>query len=260
MSSTTNPIYPAEGYPLSRAQLRKRMGKDDPLFNFASRYALRDSVLFVDDFLGDTINLDNYAVANSGGSGAADFAVNVQRDGVIQGATGTTDNGSISLITPLIYYGDANCGMEARFKCDVVTGYNFEVGFIDAVPGSDAGAISDIDTPAANATDCAVLTIDTDQTLTTLAFATAGSTFTTTKTVPTGPITNLAAATYATVRIQLAGNTAHCWVNGKKIATHNGNKVEGGNALALWVYVRTRNTTAKVFALDYLAAWQDRNV
>ena len=251
---------PLKGYPLSRAELRKRMDLDDPIYNFLDKYASRDTVHFVDDFLVDTINLDNYALANSSGTGAANFAINVQRDGVIRGATGTTSDGSISLTTPAIYYGDANCGMEIRFKCDTVTSYNFEVGFIDAVPTSNGSGVSDVDTPAATATDCALLAIDTSQTITTLAFVTAGSSFTTTATTLTTPITNLTAATYATARIQLVGDNAFCWVNGVLAAKHTGSKVEGGDALALWVYVRTRNTTTKNFDVDIISAWQDRNI
>lgn len=249
---------PLRGYPLSRAELRKRLDLDNPVYNFLSKYALRDTVFFYDDFLVDTINLDSYALADSAGTGKADFAINAARDGTIRGTTGTTDNGSISLITPKLYYGDANCGMEIRFKSDVVTGYNFEVGFIDAVPTSNGSGVSDVDTPAATATDAALLQIDTDQTLQTLAFVTAGSSFTTTATTLTGT-TNLTAATYATARIQLVGNNAFCWLNGVLVAKHTGNKVEGGDGLALWIYVRTRDTTTKNFDVDYLAAWQDRN-
>ena len=249
-------FYPASGYPASKAELAKFRGMGGPLNRFLQTFAYKDRVFFFDDFLGDTINLDNYALANSGGAGAANFAIQVLRSGVIRSATGTTDDGSLSLIGPAIWYGDANCGMEIRFKYDVVTGYNTEVGFAAAVPGSNASAVTDIDTPTV-LDETAVLQIDTDQTLTTLAFATGGTSFTDTATTVTGT-TVLTAATYAIVRIQLIGNMAACWINGYREAVHSGDKVEGGNPLALWVYSRTRNTTTKLLDIDYVAMWQDR--
>lgn len=252
---------PRRDYPLSRAQIRRFTSGNSAMHDFLSQYATRDAVVFFDDFLGDTINLDNYAVANSGGTSAADFALVAAVNGTIQGDTGTSDNGSISLIGPAIWKGDNNAGMEIRFKMDAVTDVHWEVGFINGVPGSNTGGINDIDTPTVYMTDGAVVGMDTDQTLKTMAFVTEGST---TGQDPTK--TNLgtlapAAATYMTVRIQLKGNHAAAWVNGTLYATHASDAdghVEGGTLLAPWVYVQTRSTTPKFFDVDYLRIWADR--
>lgn len=237
--------------------------------DFLEFRAFRDRAFYLDDFLGDTIDLNYYAVANSSGSGAANFAINVQNGtGVIRGTTGTTDNGSVSLVGPIIYRGDNNAGIWVRFKVDDITSLNFEVGFIDAVPGSNASGVSDVDTPAATMGDGALLQMDTDQTLTTLAFVTVGSTANqTVKATTLTGTTTPTNATFMDVVVQLISNDAFCIVNdggAARVAHTNGTGnnsagfVEGGVSLAPWVYVRTRNTTTKNFDIDAIATWSDR--
>jgi hypothetical protein len=80
---------------------------------------------------------------------------------------------------------------------------------------------------------------------------------TTTPTTLTG-FTTPTAATYYTVRIQLIGDAAYCWVNGVLRASHTGSKVEGGNLLRPWVYVRTRDTTDHLTDIDYVELWANR--
>lgn len=250
----------------SRAVLRKKLGGKSPLYEFLDYYAFRSTKFKYFDFLGDTIDLDYWAVANSGGTGVANFAAAVIDGGAIRGNTGTTDNGSQSLVGPIIYSGDRNCGMWARVKFDVVTGQNWEIGFIDAVPGSNGPGVSDIDTPAFTAADSAVLHRDTDQTLTTMAFATNGSTAgqPDQATTLTG-ITVPTAAVYMDVIVQLEGNNAYCFVgdttSGYTTVSHNTDTdghVEGGVLLAPWVYVRTRSTTAIVTDISAMAVWNDQ--
>jgi hypothetical protein len=271
-----NKRFPRTGSPLSRESLRRMMGYGQ-MYDFMDFFT-GDKVHHYDDFLGDTINLDMYAVANSGGAGAASFATQVLPSGAIRSASGTTDNGACNLIMPLNWYGDLNCGMEVRWKIDDPLGFSFDIGFIDAVPGSTGSAVSDIDTPAFTAADCAVLHLDTDQTLATLAFGTKGSTAnqdakktnmiaSAGTTIGAGVALGLpVAATWNTTRVQLSGNDAYCWINGILVASHtttgsganSAGAVEGGIALAPWIYNRTRNTTTKLFDVDYIRVWMDR--
>lgn len=239
------------GYPLQIANLP--MGRN-ALRRFLSPYATRDIVRIYDDFTGLSLDTSKWAVANSGGAGAANFAINTQAGGVVRGATGTTDNGSQSMVGPVILAPNKNIFMECRFKYDVVTGVNFELGLIDAVPGSNGSGVSDVDTPAVTMTSGAVLQMDTDQTLTAMAFVTgdasaAASAATTTTTVPV-------AATYMTVRIETRGAYAKCWVNGVEEATLAG--PTAGTLLAPWVYSRTRNTTTHLMDIDYIHVWCER--
>ena len=238
--------------------------------DFLSFYGFRDTAFWIDDFIGDTINLDFWAVANSSGTSAADFAANIAQSsgtGVIQSDSGTTDNGSTSIIGPIIYKGDQNCGMAARFKVDDVTSWSFDVGFIDAVPASNTAGVNDVDTPTVFMADGAVIHMNTDQTLQVPALVTVGSTAnqgakaTTTGLAP-------ANATFCTAMIQIVGNDVFAQFNngsGQVFIEHtngvSGNSaghVEGGVALAPWIINLTRNTTAKFMDVDFVAVWTDR--
>lgn len=264
-------LAPLSGNPLSRAELRKKMGSG-PLYQFLDFYST-DKVHFFDDFLGDTINLDNYAVANGGGAGVASFAINVQSGGVIRATTGTANDAtaSASLIMPLNWYGDKNCGMEVRWKLETsVAAYKVEIGFADAVPSSNTGVVNDEDTPTGYGADFAIMSIDTSETFKTPGFYTDGSTTdqgikrTSGAGIP-GMLNNDGVtpiiSTYITTRVQLVGNSAYCWVNGKLIASHDDDpegNVEGGVALAPWIYVAANSATSKSLDVDYIRCWQDR--
>ena len=256
--------------PASLAEIRKHIPRG-PLHEYLAKFAWQDKVLFLDDFLGDAINLDMYAVANSSGTSAADFAHNLQRNGAIQSDTGTTDDGSVSIIGAINWYGDYNAGIEVRIKTDVVTDVNLEVGFIDAVPAANAGGVTDEDTPTTAFADGALMSVDTDETFKKLGFYTKGSTAGQgVKRTSLGPVPSLTgttdalpvADTYFTVAVQLVGNSAYLFVNNKLMASHDDDpqgNLEGGVALAPWIYTRTRSTTAVFTSIDYIAMWADRS-
>lgn len=263
-------LFPNNGFRMSEATLRKEMGKS-PLFEFL-RMRASDDRMFMDDIPG--INhfpitmLETYwTPANSGGTSAANFATVVGAGpGYIQGDTGTDDNGSISLVGPIIYQGDLNVGCMFDFQIDDPTQYNLELGFTSAVPGSNAPVVTDIDTPNVAVADAAVLTIDTDQTIATLAFATDGTTanFDDKATTITAPLTNFTAATRHRVVIQLFGNYAAVAIDGVWAAIHDASVdadgcIEGGSLVAPWIYCRTRHSgTAKFPRLYNFAIWQDK--
>ena len=256
----------ANGYPHSIRRLENGTLRDAVAKGFLSRFATRDIESGKDDFDG-ALDTTFWAVANSGGTSAANFAVDAPC-GTITGDTGTTDNGSISLVSDFKFKGDQNCGMEIAIQTDIVADFNLEVGFASAVPGSNASVVSDVDTPAITA-DAAILTVDTDQTLTTLAFVTDGSTANQdvkATTISGAPgLTNgnfPVAATYMVVRIELSGNSAYCYINGKLVASHDDDpqgNIEGGTGLGIWVYCRTRSTTAVFPKIDYVEYWQERS-
>lgn len=256
---------------LSDAEVEE-VARSKSLYRFLSMYA-RGSRTF--DFFDFTENaaIGDYpfAVAKAGGTADANFAIpsTKVRNGVITATTGTDDNNSLSLAGQLIHRGADNAGMEVRLQLDVVTGFNLEVGFIDAVPGANASGVSDVDTPAAAFTNGAVFQIDTDQTLATLATVTKGDAASqaiaaTTLTSPT----TLTAATYMTFSVQMvqAGSSSSIcnvlfFIDGKLVARHQAaaGAVNAATLLATWIYLRTRNTTAKVPTVDYIAHWSDRN-
>lgn len=226
---------------------------------------LRSNVVYMeDDFLDDTIS--SVAHNLSADATATTFVWAAAASGTVQGSTGTTDNGYHALNGDVIWLGDKNCGMEARFKLDVVTGFSIEVGFTDALTDETLPAVTDVDTPATGngATDVAVIHIDTDQTLATAAFVSesTGSTYAAQKVnlgtwVPT-------AAVYYTYRVQLAGDNAYCAIfdaNGNLVPSTNKSlslALEGGTLVRPHILIGTRNTTAKVTDLDLIRVWQDR--
>ena len=265
---------PRQGVPQSKEELKKLMGRGR-MYDFLTPQLRPDYQVFFDDFNGDTINLDNWALANSGGTGAVNFAKQVGRGGWVRGESGTTDDGSISMIGPLEWYGDANVYAECRVKIDAITGLDFEFGLIDAVPSSNGAGVTDEDTPTAAFADGAVISIDTDETYQKLGYYTKGSTANQgiKRTSASGsyahPLNGASvtsgvpdAAEWVTYGIALRGDYSYTfWINGNAIAhaaPASAGHIEGGIALALWFYCRTRNTTTKTPDIDYAYAIQER--
>lgn len=270
-----NRLDPARGYDRSNYQLG-RSQLNNPLRDFLRDIAVRDRVAFFDDFLGDTIDLNNYAVVKQG-TGVA-FALAVATNGTIQASTETgVVTSPVSLISPAIWAGNNNASFEARFKINTVaTTYIMEAGFIDAVPAAAGPGVADIDLIAggtgATMTCGALFQIATNQTHTSVAFVTAGG-FTsqtlasTLITAATSGFTTPAAATYLTVKVQLLTNSgetgkskAYCWINGKLLAKHEAaaGAVNGQQGLAFWFYGQAVASNALVYTIDYIRVSQDR--
>lgn len=272
MATTTR--KPRNGYPLSNRELRKLMGINSTLYDFLRFYATRSVIHQFDDFTGDTINLDLYAVANGGGASAASFAISLAEDGMIRATTGTANDAtaSASLIGPLNWYGDRNCGIEIRAKASAVASVKLEFGFIDGVPSSNAPGVTDEDTPTAAFADGAVISLDSSETSTVLQFTTKGSTASqdiqATVLSSTNRVPNFTSGTtpvlaeWFTVRVEIIGNMAYAWANGKLFASHDtqaAGAVEGGVALAPWIYVGANSATSRTLDVDYIRVWKDRN-
>lgn len=219
----------------------------------------KDAVYFIDDFLGDTIDTNNWLLSKD--TGATSFAISAAANGEAAGATGTTDNDGYSIIGSAIWKGDLNCGFEARVKSSLVAGFQMEIGLIDAATDKTLPVVTDVDTPAVGngGGNVAVFHIDTDQTLTTMAVVTDNESAVAKEDVSTFTPT---ADTYNTYRIQLTGNGVQWFIfsaSGQLLHEGGGDlAVEGGTLVAPWVYHRTRNTTSKAATIDYIACWQER--
>lgn len=260
-------LAPTSGSILEDRQLLKEMG-NKPLMQFLSMFAWNERFMHVGHGVSDfetAIDTGFWTVANSSGTGQQNFATQVAEGGYLQGDSGTGDNDSISNVGPIIYAGDRNVGMEGVIRIDDVSENNFEIGFIDAVPGANASGVSDIDTPAAAFADGALIQYDTDQTAQGLAFVTDGSTASQNVAATTFTTTTaMVDATWHSFRIQMFGNFVACWFDGFLEAVHDASTtqsagaLEGGVLLAPWLYCRTRNTTAKFPRLQYLYVWGDR--
>jgi hypothetical protein len=261
-------LNPFRGYPRSDAQLAK-YGLSNPQRDFLKYSATRDRVVFFDDFLGDAINLDFYALAQSQTS--TNFAVAVAESGTIAATTAATTTASVSLVTPAIWKPDRNLEIEVRLKVNTVASQIIEVGLVDGVPGSDAPAVTDIDVPTFAGTNAAIFQINTAQTHAGFAFATLGAFTgqthaTTLLTTSNSPITGPTANTFFTVNIQTITNVtgksmAYCWVNGQLVAKHDtaaAGHINGQQALAFWIYFQTIAAAAKIPTIDYIWISADR--
>lgn len=251
---------------------RKRNRMD----NLLEFFAFQDRYFHIDDFTQDTIDLDYYALAKTSGGDEVNFAINTTSGaghGGIAASTGATAAQTCSAIGPLIYKGDKNVGMWVRFKLDDVTDVEWEVGFVAAVPGSNASAVTDVDTPTVVMTDGAVIHCDTGQTLAIPAFVTEGSTANQgIKATSFGltPVND----TYMEATIQIQGDDAvatlktasgSSTVLGFSQVKHNsratGNTagyIEGGTAIAPWLFVGALGNAARLMTVDALAIWSDR--
>lgn len=284
-------VTPTNGYIWSSAELRKGVGQRGPFFNFLDkRLSFADKFFRMDDFDNKTLDTNLWAVA-TGTTGSTLGAILLPGSGTTTGLVGigsgwmrmagTTDGGA-SIIGPLEYFGTQNCGMEVKMRIAQTSANNsiLEIGFVDSLPAGGAQAILDIDTPVAATTNAslALFAIDPSQTLKTSAFVTAGSSAgtayaikaTTLPFIQGGVATTTATfvppvdGSVFTVRIELRGGTAYCFVNGYLAARHQtlaaGNVtgfVNPTTALAPWIWIKGVILLSTIH-VDYIAVWQDR--
>ncbi|KKL73193.1 hypothetical protein LCGC14_2077400, partial [marine sediment metagenome] len=88
--------------PTSLAQLTRGRGWNSELVGFLLPFARQDFIYHEYDFtetaITDAPNID-WALANSGGTSAASYTTKANdQNGAINGDTGTTDNGGLSII------------------------------------------------------------------------------------------------------------------------------------------------------------------
>lgn len=255
--------------PSSRAYAERLGGSHSKLPLALWPLMWEDSVWVFDDFMQDTLNLDYWTLSADGTATTFAISSTIVVAGTIAGSTGTTDEGFHSIKGPLAYFGDNNCGMEIRWRQDVVTNDLVEMGFVDALTDDTLPAINDIDTPTITngAVNVAVIVKDYSQTLKTLAFVTDGDTsnFNTTKT--NLGTQDLTAATYITGRVAIAGDVAFCGLYGAngellQFASHGtatADSVEGGTAAQPWFIIGCKEASNAIVAtMDYISAWEDR--
>ena len=273
----TGSTYGRERHPSSFRHLSRIGPSESELARFLYPLANRDVVYVFDDFIGGqnqepTATDWNESIWNAkvNNAGTAFVPGGTQLvNGVIIGATGAYSEDTTSFFTDLEWAGDNRCGMEVRWLVDTIDGSEWEIGFNNAITAAEEPILGDIDTPSYDDGDALCLVgQQTGATLTTLAMVTDGSTtnMNATKTdLGTRAMTN---ATYATVRVQLDGNSSFVYgfdANGGLVesASHGGligSQVEGGTLLqsrALWE--ANTNSTVNV-SVDYWGIWQDRYV
>ena len=224
--------------------------------------AWEDFVFEKDDFVVSTLNSDMWTLAVDGGT---TFAIPGTRivGGAVSGATGVADNDGLSIrLNSAILTGNRGGGMACRFRSDTVSGFQFEIGLTDTLTDFTLPGVTDIDTPAVGngSTNLAAVHMDTDQTLTTMSFASYDGT--TAAKDDLGTLTPTA-ATWMTVIVQMIGTTPICIIDRAQEGSAGFGVLNAGisqTALMLpYAYFRTRNTTTKNIDIDYIAFWQERD-
>lgn len=247
----------------------------DAMRAFLYPYANRDVVFQHIDFTEVTFNGDPWTKTVDTGP---DFAIAANPGGTLRFTTQTDDNEGGSLISAAIFKGDLNCGAEVRVKGSSWADIAFEFGFIDDVTDKTTPAVTDIDTPTfgAGLAEAAVISMDTDQTLKTMALCSKSATFTTAKKELVYNNANPVAAftptadVYNTFRIQIHQNIIHCFVFNDKqefishtkivpTTASTGSGIEGGTAVKLWLAIANKvGSASRTYDIDYISFWQDR--
>ncbi|MDQ1307673.1 MAG: hypothetical protein QG671_3506 [Actinomycetota bacterium] len=259
--------YPLNGIPLSRAELRKVVGKGH-VYEFLNHFA-RDTVRFWDDFLVDTLNTDFYAAAAGGDATTwAHLAGTV--NGVVKGITGDTGATSgLQLYTPAFYKGDYNIGCIVRFQVSSIASLRLEIGFADVLPSVNTTVVNSLSTPTfgsgpGDPGDAAVYVYDKTSTTVTTGLYTLGSggigAAKKAVTATTSPLYGEPAAnTYQTWRVEVVGNLATAWVDGILVAQNTASAVEGGTAMSFVISAKANaDSSSHNILLDYVEVWHDR--
>lgn len=234
-------------------------------------------MFITDDFTGAVLDTTRWIIAKIASNGTNFIPATTQiASGIASGATGAIAGDHISIRSGTSWAGDNNCGMEIRWRVDNNVAMQWETGFNDPMTSytsTATSAINDIDTPTITngTTDVALVGMDTQQTLTTMAYITDGSTsnMNTTKTnLGTRTPTN---STFQTVRVQLsqvasavAASAAYVLDNNNGLqesASHGGttaSQIKGDVLLEARFYMEAATTTAENVDIDYISCWQDR--
>ncbi len=233
--------------PHSFAHVKDITPLNSHLANFLKAFASEDVYYRKWEFDGNALIDDFWTLASD--ATATDFTVPSPQElgGVLLGSTGATDNGGLSMRGPTVVKGDKRAYLHVHFSVSAITSLQFEIGFIDAITDPKAPVITDVDTPASGngASDIAVVHMDTDQTLKTMALVTDGvTTGMACGKVNIGTLTPTA-ATEMCIRLMVDVNDVSCWVDNQR-SYYKGrgpNVIEGGTLLMPWIFFRTRVAT-----------------
>lgn len=223
-----------------------------------------------DDFSKSTLSGEWTTATDAGATAFAQpAAASAILGGGITGSTGASANEAVAIHGKPNWAGDNNAGMWVTWSLDVVTSAVIEFGLVDPLTDHTNVSISDIDTPAITngAVTMAMLSMDTAQTLTTMALVLDGdATYATSKILPAdqgfSAFSPTAGTVYNTV-FQTQGDMVRCatftsaYVPVFDISTRAA-AFEGGTQVLPLFFVKTLNTTPKVATLKRFWVWGDK--
>ena len=239
-----------------------------------------DTVFIYDDFLNEALDQTNgFWIAKTNGTGASALTVPDTLNGILRLIGGTDDNGYGGQVGQLSFSTELNPVLITSVRCNAITSFKVEVGWIDAQTHAGAVNSADTTTPTSTAADYAVGIADTDANTSSdlWMLATDGSTANMNATITaSGEAVGAAAATPTTAaantydrmavtlrKISATVVTAQLYRNGKLLAAHGAalaNQIKGGVAIAPWLFFQTRVVTTNRRAdVDYAIIVSDRS-
>lgn len=222
-----------------------------------------------------TFNTDPWTVTKDAGVSAPTPAVIA--GGGVEITTGTGNGDGLNMVGLAAYSGNANAGIEVRFKVSAITAVGVNIGFANAVTTDNTAlAVTDGDgTPTfqASATEAAIWSFRPQDTITTPRFVTNGVGQTAVgETIlgPDGAALAVVADTYMSVRVQLLGDTgsALCATFGASnnlLSATVIDKIAGGTVggitpatlLVPYIGIQNTTTTSRVVTIQYIRKWMD---
>jgi hypothetical protein len=254
-----NPLIGLFNAPQSLRQLVKRRHFGSQLTGFLLPLAVQDYIYECHDFMDDN-DIEGFTGTVDASATAWAYSATIA-GGVLTTATGAVDNNYCHLTQDSPFDAGSRPGMEIRFKTDRVTDLTFEIGFTDPPTDATLPGVTDVDTPATGngVTDIAVVHLDTDQTLTTAALVTDGTTAAAAKSnIGTWSPT---ADTWHTVRLQILGSNKGAYAIIDNNPALSASVVTGPDTAVIikpYCLFGTRVATDTNFKVDYFRYWMDR--
>ena len=262
----TNPSIMWVPKPLSR-QHAASIFSDPGKISMFSSLLWHDYGHFLDEFI-QALDTTRWTTAVTAGGGPTPFAYSAVRGGVIQGATGTTDNDATAIHLTQTFLDPAdNPVLFIQWRSNAVTGLSFEIGLSDPKTDEALPGVTDVDTPATGngVTDVACLHMDTDQTLTTVALVGDGTTgAAASQSDPEGAGSSYTptASTWQTFIIGVRPNLTFAYVwDGDGFAGRFsvGNGPDSGVLVRPYALFRTRNTVTKAIDIRKIGCIWEQN-
>ena len=245
--------------PFSRARLRDAIGPSNPLYGILEREMFQDVYKFVDDDFITSLDTTFWTATNVSGTdfvrqaGATGVAC-----GVIQGSSGTTAGNDARLFgtsnltvtgsrRPILF---GRIGMQSTVDTS-----KFEFGLADAVGD---GCVLVKATPTSTRTDYAVIIRDTDDDVL-LSLITDGGTDAVGSVDPSPALASaFATQTWYTLALSV-DEVRNCryYIDG----VYRGTVRSGPDAtvaLAPWLFIESRTTSARDLRADYVTGWAER--
>lgn len=264
-----NPMYLED--PLGLAHARRMTGGTDRVKLALLIPAMPKDYGYMSDEFTGALSASKWTTDVTVGAGPTAFAYAAVRGGVIQGATGATDNDATAVHgTQTFMDPDDNPFMFIQWRSNIVTGFSFEVGLSEAKTDEALPGCTTVDVPtvANGASDLLAVHMDTDATLTTAALVGDGTT-------PAAAKQNLyrggpggstgytpTAAAWQTFLIGVRDNLGYCsiwdgdaFVGRFSVATGP----DGGVLVRPYALFRTRNTTTKTIDIRKIVCGWEQN-